>query len=165
MQHVFRTENRGRVVKTPVSYSRGPGYKSRTGVRLCWLGFPQSVQANILSNSSFSCHPHSTLHSLSHWKASLNKLQRSNMCFRLKMTAFWALDVSEVRTRVPHHRSHDGGNTQLRNVGLLLRNYAASYPRTLSSYSPPWEPEISRVSGCHTTSSMFLVSRVRRSFS
>jgi hypothetical protein len=29
------------------------------------------------------------------------------------------------------------------NVCLLLRDYIVSYPRRLSSYSPPWEPHVS----------------------
>jgi hypothetical protein len=43
-----------------------------------------------------------------------------------------------------HHRPNDGGSKHLWNVGLLQRDYTALYPRRLSSsYSPPWEPEIS----------------------
>jgi hypothetical protein len=38
----------------------------------------------------------------------------------------------------------DGGNKHLWDVGQLLRYYKAQYSRRLSSsYSPPWEPEIS----------------------
>jgi hypothetical protein len=49
----------------------------------------------------------------------------------------------------PHHHPDDGGSTHLWNVGLLLRDYTALYlRRLLSSYSPPWRPEISRDNLC-----------------
>jgi hypothetical protein len=42
------------------------------------------------------------------------------------------------------HRPEDGGSMHLWNVGILQRDYRTLYPRKLSSsYSPPWEPEIS----------------------
>jgi hypothetical protein len=42
------------------------------------------------------------------------------------------------------HRPDDGGNKHLWNVGELLPDYTALQPRRQpSSYSPPWEPEIS----------------------
>jgi hypothetical protein len=41
-------------------------------------------------------------------------------------------------------RSGDGGSMHLWNVGQLLWDYVAQYPRRLSaSYSQPWQPEIS----------------------
>jgi hypothetical protein len=40
-----------RVVSNPASYSRGPGFKSRPGVRISWLrSFPQSLQTNSTLN-------------------------------------------------------------------------------------------------------------------
>jgi hypothetical protein len=43
------------------------------------------------------------------------------------------------------HRSDDGGSKHLCNVGKLLPDYTAQQlRRQLSSYLPPWEPEISR---------------------
>jgi hypothetical protein len=45
------------------------------------------------------------------------------------------------------YRPDDGSSKQLWKVGKLLRDYTAQYPwRLLSSYSPPWEPDISQ---CH----------------
>jgi hypothetical protein len=42
-----------------------------------------------------------------------------------------------------------GGSAHLWNVGLLQRDYTALYPRRLSSsYSPPWEPEMSKDIPC-----------------
>jgi hypothetical protein len=41
-----------------------------------------------------------------------------------------------------HHRRDDGGSTQLWNVRPLKRDY--SRRRVQTSYSPQWEPEISR---------------------
>jgi hypothetical protein len=42
------------------------------------------------------------------------------------------------------HRPDDGGSTHLWNVGRHRFDYRAVYPRRLwTSYSPPWEPEIS----------------------
>jgi hypothetical protein len=65
------------------------------------------------------------------------------------MTAFWDIapcsltDVSEVRTT--SIRLDDGSSKNLWNVGLLLWDCKALYPRKLSSlYSPPWEPAISQ---------------------
>jgi hypothetical protein len=43
-----------------------------------------------------------------------------------------------------HHQGDNGGSTHLWNVSQLLRDYTAHYLRRLSSsYSLPWEPEIS----------------------
>jgi hypothetical protein len=54
------------------------------------------------------------------------------------MTVFW--DVAHG------DRPDDGGSKGLWNVGKLLPDYTAQQPRRqLSSYSPPWEPEISLV--------------------
>jgi hypothetical protein len=56
----------------------------------------------------------------------------------LKMTAFWDnRNLVEV-----------GGSKHLWNVGKLLPDYRAQHPRRQpSSYSPPWEPEISQIVG------------------
>jgi hypothetical protein len=47
---VSQAKYRGRVVNTPGAYSKGPGFKYRSGDRLFSLqffrGFPQSIQAN-----------------------------------------------------------------------------------------------------------------------
>jgi hypothetical protein len=52
------------------------------------------------------------------------------------MTVFW--DIA------PCDRPDDGGSMHLWNVGKLLPDYTAYYPRRQSSlYSSPWEPEIS----------------------
>jgi hypothetical protein len=69
---------------------------------------------------------------------------------KLKIRAFW--DVvpckGEVHRRFEvayclHHQGDNGGSTYLWNVGLL-RDYTALHPRRLkSSYSQPWEHEIS----------------------
>jgi hypothetical protein len=45
-----------------------------------------------------------------------------------------------------NHRPDEGGSKHLWNVGQLLPDYTAQYPRRLlPSYSPPLEPEISIV--------------------
>jgi hypothetical protein len=45
-----------------------------------------------------------------------------------------------------HYQGDDGGSKHLWNVGKLLPDYTAQQPgRQPSSYSPPWEPEISNV--------------------
>jgi hypothetical protein len=44
----------------------------------------------------------------------------------------------------------DGGRKYLRNVGKLLSDYTTQQPRRQpSSYSPPWEPEISQINPVH----------------
>jgi hypothetical protein len=51
------------------------------------------------------------------------------------------INISEVRAC-----PDDGGSTHLWNVVRHLLDYTAVHPRRLwTSYSPPWEPEISRV--------------------
>jgi hypothetical protein len=51
------------------------------------------------------------------------------------------LAASIVRTRGPD----DGGNKNLWNVGKLVPDYKARQPsRRPSSYSSPWEPQISQ---------------------
>jgi hypothetical protein len=45
-------------------------------------------------------------------------------------------DISEVLT-ASSHRPDDGGKKHLRNVGKLLRDYAAQYRRRLSSSNSP----------------------------
>jgi hypothetical protein len=53
----------------------------------------------------------------------------------LRRSAVWAPD-----------RPDDGGSKRLWNVGKFLPGYTAQHPgRKLSSYSPPWEPEISHL--------------------
>jgi hypothetical protein len=57
-------------------------------------------------------------------------------------------DVSEVFAasiiRGIGHCPEDEGSKHLGNVGKLLPDYKAQQPRRKpSSYSPPWEPEIS----------------------
>jgi hypothetical protein len=43
-----------------------------------------------------------------------------------------------------HHQGDDRGSTHLWNVGPLQRDYTALHPRKpKTSYSPPWEPEVS----------------------
>jgi hypothetical protein len=50
-----------------------------------------------------------------------------------------------------HYRPDDGVSTRFWNVGLLRRDYRSLYPRRLSSsYSRPWEPEISLSEICQT---------------
>jgi hypothetical protein len=74
-----------------------------------------------------------------------------------KMTAFWGValcNLVEVYRRFRGacclHRPVDGGSKYLWNVGNLLPDYTAQQPRKqLSSYSPPWEPEISPPSHLH----------------
>jgi hypothetical protein len=57
----------------------------------------------------------------------------------LKMRAFWGIAPCSLVDR----RSR--GSTHVWNVGLLKRDYMALYlRRLLSSYSPPWESEISQ---------------------
>jgi hypothetical protein len=44
-----------------------------------------------------------------------------------------------------HHQSDDCGSKHLWNVGKLLSDYTAQQPsRQPTSYSPPWQPEISQ---------------------
>jgi hypothetical protein len=55
----------------------------------------------------------------------------------------WSQVVGFVLLRIRH--PENGGSTHLRNFCLLQRDYKAQYPRRLSSsYSLPWEPQISR---------------------
>jgi hypothetical protein len=54
----------------------------------------------------------------------------------LKMAAFWDVaqytgNLSEVSNVLPHHRPDNGSSMHLRNVGLLLQEYTASYHRRL----------------------------------
>jgi hypothetical protein len=66
----------------------------------------------------------------------------------LKTRAFWDTTLCDLlgidrRFRGVIHNLDDGGSTHLWNVDLF-RDCTALYPRRLSSsYSPPWEPEIS----------------------
>jgi hypothetical protein len=74
---------------------------------------------------------------------------------RIKLRVFWdVVPCSHVEVdrcfRVAYclhrHRHDEGGSTPLCNVGQLQRDYTALHPRRLyTSYSPPWEPEISHV--------------------
>jgi hypothetical protein len=70
--------------------------------------------------------------------------------------AFWGIAPSNLvgvdrRFRAAdshHHHPGKGCCTHLWNVGLLHRDYTALYHRRLSSsYSPPWEPDISKQGG------------------
>jgi hypothetical protein len=84
------------------------------------------------------------------WKIPHHELERAEaetapqpftlcaVCAKLKaMSKLTATDLFIITT-------DDGGSTHHYIVGLLLRDYMALYPRRLSSsYSPPWEPEIS----------------------
>jgi hypothetical protein len=67
----------------------------------------------------------------------LGKLPREMQVIRReKMTVFW--DVA------PCDRPDDGGSKHFWNVGKLLPDYMAQHSRRQSSsYSLPWEPEIS----------------------
>jgi hypothetical protein len=75
----------------------------------------------------------------------------------MEMTDLWntapcSLVVVDRRFRGAYCLHHQGGDrpdglgsTHLSNVDLLQRRFTAQYPRRLSSsYSQPWEPEISR---------------------
>jgi hypothetical protein len=67
----------------------------------------------------------------------------------LRRVVWWkSTDVSEVLAafiiRAMRNRPNDEGSKYLWNVGKLLPDYTAQQPRRqTSSYSPPWEPEIS----------------------
>jgi hypothetical protein len=55
-------------------------------------------------------------------------------------------------------RPGDGGSKYLWNVDQFLLDYTARHPvRHSSSYSPPWEPEISRHFYCHETSDLIQI--------
>jgi hypothetical protein len=79
----------------------------------------------------------------------------------VKMAVFWVVEPCSIvevyrRFRVlaaSIHRRDDGGK-YLWNVGKLLPYFTALQPRRqLSSYSPPWEPEILQ---CSITVSLVL---------
>jgi hypothetical protein len=59
----------------------------------------------------------------------------------------------KVRTASVMIEIDNRGSTHLQNNGPLLRHFTAPYPRKRSSsYSPPWEPEISQFTSrirCH----------------
>jgi hypothetical protein len=58
-------------------------------------------------------------------------------------------------------RPDDGGSKHLWNVGKLLPDYTAQQPRRQpSSYSPPWEPQIS-LSHVNVFCSSYLMSKFR----
>jgi hypothetical protein len=58
------------------------------------------------------------------------------------MIVFW--DVATCNLVEIGDRPDDGGSKHLWNFGQFLRAYTAQDPRRqLSSYFPPWEPEIS----------------------
>jgi hypothetical protein len=71
------------------------------------------------------------------------------------MTAFWDIALYSLievgrcfrGTYFLHHQGDhhpDEGSTHFWNVGQFLLEYTAQHPRRLSSsFSPPWEPEIS----------------------
>jgi hypothetical protein len=83
---------------------------------------------------------------------------------KLERFESWVLFPSSGRKRgrgqkIFLHRPGDGGIVHLWNVGLLQRDYAALYPRMLSSsYSPPRDPEIShynlRISSAYSSVSL-----------
>jgi hypothetical protein len=92
------------------------------------------------------------------WRHKNNKhlswRQRTNTFQRLKMTVLWNVapcSLVEVYRRFrggyyPHHRPDDGGSKHPWNVGRRIPDYKAQHPRRqLSSYSLPWEPEISPI--------------------
>jgi hypothetical protein len=54
------------------------------------------------------------------------------------------------------YRSDDGRSTHVWNVGLLQRDYMELCPRRLSSsYSTPWEPQISQEFICSYETEIF----------
>jgi hypothetical protein len=58
----------------------------------------------------------------------------------------WSWSTLQRCICLHHHHSDNGGSMLLWNVGQLERDYMTLHPRRLqTSYSPPWEPEISRV--------------------
>jgi hypothetical protein len=73
----FCTERRGRVVNTPASYSRGPGFKTWLGNRLSWLmlfvvllipttpGYCLKIRPRHLPSKCFPIHHHSLI--TFHW--------------------------------------------------------------------------------------------------
>jgi hypothetical protein len=70
-------------------------------------------------------------------------------CLQLKRKLEFKMAVlSEVLSAsIITHRPHDGDSKHLWNVGKLLPDYAAQQPtRQPSSYSPPWDPEMSQTS-------------------
>jgi hypothetical protein len=69
----------------------------------------------------------------------IKRLLSSKHVFKKK--AFWDLTPCSLMEVDRHFR----GAYFFWNVGLLLRDYTAPYPRMPPcSYSPPWEPKISR---------------------
>jgi hypothetical protein len=88
------------------------------------------------------------------------RTQNTNVRFQvltaasMKFRVFWDVllcSLTDVDRRfrgaccLHHYRPDDGGDTYLSNIDLLLLHYKTLYRRRLSSsYSPPWEPEISR---------------------
>jgi hypothetical protein len=76
---------------------------------------------------------------------------------QVKMAVFWVVSpcsLVEVYRRFIgayclHHQDddypYDGGRNHLWNVRKFLSDYTAQPIRQSSSYSPPWEPEISRM--------------------
>jgi hypothetical protein len=68
----------------------------------------------------------------------------------MKMAVFWdvaSYRVVEVNRHFRGDRPDDEGSKHLWNVGKLLPDYKVQIPEDSqsSSYSPPWEPEISPV--------------------
>jgi hypothetical protein len=53
----------------------------------------------------------------------------------MKTTAFWDIAPCSLVEVARHQRSRpdDGGSTHLKNIGQLLRDFTAQYPRRLSS--------------------------------
>jgi hypothetical protein len=94
--------------------------------------------------------------------SSLYQCHRTGSC--MKMAVFWVVassSLAEVYWRVRSscclHQGVDGGSNNFWNVGKLLPDYISQHPRRQpSSYSPPWEPEISRGSYMSTMRAFFL---------
>jgi hypothetical protein len=83
---------------------------------------------------------------------STEKGQGTGMNFHVTLLQYALVDIVHISLIILSkssfmkiRRLDDGSSTHLWNVGLLQRDDTALYPRMLSSsYSPPWEPEISQ---------------------
>jgi hypothetical protein len=168
------------------SYFGGGGY-CRLGliyvhISLCLSGHPQHRSVGGLESRQGSCggkhnQCQESKFGLNYYLISADKYQTAhsqiNKTVRMarspnktkKITAFWDMTPCSLVKVDQHfrgacrlHRPDDGGNMHLWNVSLLVRDYKAPYFRSLSSsYSPPWDPAISR-----TTTQTFKLKRSYR---
>jgi hypothetical protein len=102
-------------------------------------------------DQSFVCISNQVMHAT--WPASVLHLIITLRIIgkQYKLLWFWRWAPSGIASRVvslekPDVSELQGGSPHLWNVGLLQQDYTALYPiRSLSSYSPPWKPEISHI--------------------